>query len=180
MELFTGVDDYLQKQYGDTLIHEVLNNLPEDFTSNQRDRLESSLLRAVHHCEKELLAQLALDKEDIEQKIRDLEGTTRDLEGSGGWGAFIRTVRAAQRPIWGYAVLLLDLMVFSGQWNLVSISADMARVMGRNAPYIDLESAFWLINLLVLGFLFGERAVRNVIPVFHRRFGGSSPPTTQG
>ena len=42
---------------------------------------------------------------------------------------------------------------------------------------LDLQSAFWVINFLVLGFLFGERAMRNVMPFFQRRFQGDTAQT---
>lgn len=60
-----------------------------------------------------------------------------------------------QRPIWGFALLYIDLKVFSGAWSMT--------------PDSQTESAFWLLNLLILGFLFGERAVRNVMPMVNRR-----------
>ena len=45
----------------------------------------------------------------------------------------------------------MNYMVFSKTWDLSSNQ--------------QLESAFWIINFLVLGFLFGERAVKNVAPM---------------
>ena len=52
--------------------------------------------------------------------------------------------------VWGFAVLYADMMWFSGKWGVMTAQQ---------------ESALWVINLLVLGFIFGERAVANLAPV---------------
>ena len=59
--------------------------------------------------------------------------------------------------MWGFATAYMDFMVFSGQWQIEAHTAK--------------DAAFWSINLLVLGFLFGERAVRNVMPIIGQYFG---------
>jgi len=45
--------------------------------------------------------------------------------------------------------MYMDVMWFSGKWSGLTDQQ---------------ESALWVINTLVLGFLFGERAVKNVMP----------------
>lgn len=87
---------------------------------------------------------------EFNQRIKDLEGTASDLIAAGVFGKVVLFMRGAQRPIWGYGVMYLDYMVFSGNW-LVQDE--------------QLKATFWVINLLVLGFLFGERAVKNVAPM---------------
>jgi hypothetical protein len=70
----------------------------------------------------------------------------------------------------------MDFMVFSGQWPLTGSTTQNA------ANSLDLQSAFWVINFLVLGFLFGERAMRNVMPFFQNRIqsgGAQRPDSTQ-
>ncbi|WP_230413519.1 hypothetical protein [Zooshikella ganghwensis] len=57
-------------------------------------------------------------------------------------------LRGAQRPVWGFATLYLDLCWFA-TWQLT----------------VQQETALTLINVLVLGFLFGERAIKNVMPL---------------
>ena len=57
----------------------------------------------------------------------------------------------AKTAVWGFATMYIDYMVFSKQW-----------VIADDSP---LNNAFFVLNILVLGFLFGERAVRNVLPI---------------
>lgn len=78
-----------------------------------------------------------------------LEGTASDLKSLPILGPVMLFLRGCQRPIWGFGTIYFDHQVFSGAWSITT------------GPQ---ESAFWIINLLVLGFLFGERAVQNIAP----------------
>jgi hypothetical protein len=90
-----------------------------------------------------------MDKE-FNKRISDLEGTASDLKSIPIIGPILLFLRGAQRPFWGFATIYLDYQVFSKGWNL--------------DPGSQAGSAFYVINLLVLGFLFGERAIQNVLP----------------
>lgn len=94
--------------------------------------------------------QAASDAErNLTERIRELEGSAKDLLQAGRLGRLVLFVRGAQRPAWGVGLLWCDYMVFSGQWKL---------------PPGEIESAFWIINFTVLSFLFGERALANIMP----------------
>lgn len=97
------------------------------------------------------LAQLAQEAQaEFNKRIAELEGTASDLTKFGLLGRLVVFVRGCQRPVWGFATLYMDFMWFSGRW------AELSQQQ---------ESAFWIINLLVLGFLFGERAIKNLMPL---------------
>lgn len=107
---------------------------------------------------KDLMAALtAAHEADVEfnQRIRDIEGTAKDLKAIPIIGHVLILARGAQRPVWGFATIYLDWMSFSGQWSMTQAQ----------------ESILLAINLLVLGFLFGERAVQNVMPFLGQYFG---------
>ena len=74
-------------------------------------------------------------------------------------------IRQLLRPAWCVGVLFFDLNVFSGAWPL--------------SPDSRVESCFWLVNFLVLGFLFGERSLANLLPLAAAWMGRplSFPPT---
>lgn len=90
---------------------------------------------------------------DAEQRLTErismTEGSAQDLRAIPVVGPAVLFLRGLQRPIWGYATLYGDAMWFMGDWSL----------NGQQ------ESALWVINFLVLGFLFGERAIQNVAPL---------------
>jgi hypothetical protein len=85
----------------------------------------------------------------INERIKLYEGTATELAQLPVLGPIMVFLRAAQRPIMGYATMFLDYMVFSGAWKLTAGTQ---------------ENCFWFINALVLTFLFGERAIKNVSP----------------
>lgn len=121
-------------------------------TKAEKEEMKRAMAELVHRQEMEV-QKLSLEAEqEFNLRIKELEGTAKDLIQAGWPGRIVLFLRGAQRPLWGYFVGLMDFMVFSGRWSLV---------LGDK----NLESAFWIINFLVLGFLFGERAVKNVTPL---------------
>lgn len=62
---------------------------------------------------------------------------------------------ASQRQIWGYSTLFWDWMAFSSTWIV---------------PEGIMRNIFWIVNFVVLGVLFGERALMNVVPLFTAMF----------
>lgn len=94
-----------------------------------------------------------------------------------GLKGFWQWLRDAQRTIWGYALLILDFFVFSGHWDIVARARQLGTGADAGAATIvggDLLSAFWIVNFLVLGLLFGEGALSNLLPQLKNyRAGGS-------
>ncbi|MCT4586805.1 MAG: hypothetical protein N4A71_03225 [Carboxylicivirga sp.] len=120
-------------------------------TGTEKEQLKAELMETRHQHEMEAM-KLSLEAEQtFNQRVKELEGTASDLKQSGWLGRIVLFIRGAQRPLWGFFVGYMDYMVFAGNWSL----------SGNE----KLESAFWIINFLVLGFLFGERAVKNVAPL---------------
>jgi hypothetical protein len=127
----------------------VQDYFPPDMSPQQRAELEIKLQEIA--ASKEIQAnRLMLEAEQaLTQRITQLEGSAQDLRAVPFVGPLVIFLRGLQRPLWGYAVLYIDFMWFSGKWQLEG----------------QQESAMWVINLLVLGFLFGERAVQNLAPL---------------
>ena len=87
---------------------------------------------------------------NLNQRIAEHEGTAADLKSIPVIGTFMIFLRGLQRPIWGFGTLYMDYKVFGGFWEIADET---------------IMSAFLVMNFLVLGFLFGERAIKNVLPV---------------
>ncbi|WP_444901696.1 hypothetical protein ACJJIG_21200 [Microbulbifer sp. SSSA007] len=87
------------------------------------------------------------------ERVRILEGSANDLKSIPLLGPVVLFLRGCQRPFWGFATIYLDWLWFS-EWDLTEKQ----------------ETALIVINFLVLGFLFGERAVRNVMPMITEAF----------
>lgn len=133
-------------------------------TTKEEKALLKLELNKVTHQHEISLRELAIEEEkianeresELNDRIKSLEGTASDLKQFGWIGSVVVFLRGLQRPVWGFGTIYMDFMVFSGKWKI---------------PDDDqLKSAFWIINLIVLVFLFGERAIKNVAPLIKEFF----------
>jgi len=130
---------------------------PPSMSEQEKGEAQLAYERFVNEKQKESNT-LALEVgKEFNQRMKDMEGTAADLKTIPILGSIIIFVRGAQRPVWGCFTLYADYMVFSKSWNL--------------AEEPELKSMLMAINILVLGFLFGERAVKNILP-FLKEFMG--------
>ena len=188
MSIFGKIIDFVSGGVGGKIVDAVASHFPPSMSEKEREEMKLVVVQASRQYETELLRIAQQEQVAFNSRIKEMEGTASDLNKAGWPGKIVLFMRGAQRPIWGFAVLIMDFMVFSGRWNLVGkavVTAGTATGAASAAPVasnFDLQSAFWVINFLVLGFLFGERAMRNVMPFFKGRFQGGAeqaPAETQ-
>jgi hypothetical protein len=131
------------------VIGAVEKYFPPDMTPEQKANIEL----AAQNMELQRTKQFTDAQNDAEKALNEriamYEGSASDLKSVPYLGALMLLLRGMQRPVWGFATLWINLQVFSGAWKLTD-------------PIIS--NSFWVVNFLVLGFLFGERAVTNVMP----------------
>jgi len=153
MGLLTKIADFLSGGLSSTIVEAVKEYYPPSMSETEQAELSERINAAANKQINEA-AKLANEAQaEYNQRIKDLEGTAKDLKSIPIIGPIVIFLRGCQRPIWGYSTLYIDVMVFSGDWDSLSDTQ---------------ESALWVINLLVLGFLFGERAVKNLAPLIER------------
>lgn len=159
----TGILSKIVSDFGGNIIKEgfdvVKAYFPPSMSDKEKGDAQLAYERFVH--EKQNTANnnaLAVDQE-FNSRIKDMEGTAADLKTIPIIGHIIIFVRGAQRPIWGLFTLYADYMYFSKKWDFSQDSDAEARIM------------LLVINVLVLGFLFGERAIKNVLPFLKEVFG---------
>lgn len=167
MSFFSSVGDFLSGaaggdviKLGAKVVNKFMKQFPDKLSEKERAELEIIIADAEHTRNIELLQLAKAQDEQFNNRIRDLEGTAKDLSQFGMIGRILILLRGTQRPLWGFSVLIMDYKVFSGDWVLSDplLTRTVATSMTQ-------ESAFWIINFLVLGFLFGERAIRNIMPM---------------
>lgn len=134
---------------GTAIVAEIGKHFPPDLTPEQRANIELAannleLQRTIEFSKAQNEAEKTLN-----ERIAMYEGTASDLRAVPILGSLMLFLRGSQRPAWGFATLYLDYGVFSGVWKL-------------SEPTV--ANSFWVVNFLVLGFLFGERAVTNIMP----------------
>ncbi len=134
----------------DSITKVIEKYLPPDMSPAEKAAMELELQRMAFEKQKQADSMMADAERRVTERISLLEGTATDLRSIPFIGPIMLFMRGAQRPVWGFAVLYADMMWFSGEWGVMTTQQ---------------ESALWVINLLVLGFIFGERAVANLAPV---------------
>lgn len=125
--------------------------------SPEKLKAKMAMQDAIHNFELES-QRIDLERDQLDSKreaewnrrTEALEGTANDLKGIKFFGPLVIFMRGAFRPLFTYLVAYFDIMWFSGKWE---------------KPEPDF---LLVINLVVLVFWFGERALKNLMPVFGR------------
>ncbi len=149
-----SIIDKIASLFGGGLVDGVLKTvekyLPPDMSQAEKAEMKLELQRLAFEKQKQADYMMADAERRVTERISLLEGTATDLRSVPVIGPIMLFMRGVQRPVWGFATMWADGMWFSGQWGSLSQQQ---------------ESALWLINMLVLSFLFGERAVSNLAPI---------------
>ena len=140
-----------------TIAKTIEKYLPPSMSDKEKADLQMAITAAERDHERQVMALANEADAEFNQRIKDLEGTAADLKAIPFIGPILIFARGAQRPVWGLATLLIDYKVLSKAWD---ISGDE-----------QLKALLFAINILVLGFLFGERAAKNVMPLLAEFFG---------
>ncbi|MEQ8548755.1 MAG: hypothetical protein RIC03_12635 [Cyclobacteriaceae bacterium] len=136
---------------GGKIIDGIQDYFPAKLDEAEKANLKIKIQESAHAIEMSIAENTLKVYQEFNDRIKQMEGTASDLQQFGWLGKIVVFLRGAQRPMWGFAVMYMDFMIFSNRWQLVDGSQK--------------ENAFWIINFLVLGFLFGERAIKNIIPL---------------
>lgn len=127
---------------------------PPDMSEQQRAQMEVVVKDMLHDQQMELIQAAHEDERQFNERTIALEGTANDLKALPYVGAVVIFLRGAFRPLFAYLTAYLDWLYFvSG--------------MGWTERQ---ESLLLAINLLVLIFFFGERAMKNVMPLIAEVF----------
>jgi len=149
MELFKDVVSALTGGLAQQVIEVVQKYSPPDLSPEQKAQIQLDAQQLTFDREK-LVNTAAIEAErSLNDRIAMYEGTASDLKSVPIFGPLMLFLRGSQRVIIGYATMYLDYEVFSHGWAL-----------GDDQT----KSTFWIVNALVLSFLFGERAIKNVAP----------------
>lgn len=131
----------------------VMDGIKAYFPPNMSEEQKANIQLTLQNIELQRAAQFSaaqhVAEEDMNARIAMYEGSAADLKAVPYLGALMLLLRGAQRPVWGFVAIYFDYGVFSGMWKLEDQMV---------------SNAFWVVNFLVLGFLFGERAIMNVMP----------------
>lgn len=138
---------------GASLISKFITD--KDEAARLEHEFRKQVSRQDHTVQKlELEAEQEFELEFSRRTIA-MEGTASDLQAVPYLGAVVIFARGMFRPLFSYAVLYWDWLFFTSQ----------------GAVWDEQQKTLLLtVNLIVLVFFFGERAVKNLAPLLSRVF----------
>ncbi len=144
-----------------------VKDLADEFihTKEEKNQFNLKAQEVIHKQELEALEKSIEIEKGFNERTIKLEGTASELKGFGLIGNIIVFLRAAFRPLFSYGVGFTAIMVFMGYYELPEDES--------------IKKLFNLICGIVIVFYFGERAVKNVIPLIGVYMGGSKIKTSQ-
>ena len=155
MKLLSKLTSFVGGSLFKELKETITQYFPPDITPLQRAELECRMTEFLH--QKELEANRILNDAaaQLDKRIAEQEGTAQDLKGVPIVGTLVLFLRGLQRPVWGFFTMWLDF-----HWFTTSPGYDEQQ-----------QTALMVVNTLVLGFLFGERTLKNLEPLIVKVFG---------
>ena len=127
---------------------------PPDMSEAQKLEAEMKMLQIKASVDLQIQEMLNESERAFNDRIIQMDGTAEQLKSVFFIGPLIILLRAIQRPLWGFGTLYMDWMVFSDTWKIPTDSRE--------------DMCFLSINLIVLIFLFGEKAFKNIAPLIER------------
>lgn len=157
MGLISKITDVVSGSAFKTITDTVKDYFPPSMSEAEKAELELKIYKS--ETERNTVILTAANEADqlFNQRIKDTEGTAADLKTIPFLGHIIIFLRGCQRPIFGFFTLIMDYQVFTKNWTFEKESQQAA--------------AFIVLNIVVLIFLFGERTVKNVLPIIMSYFG---------
>jgi hypothetical protein len=167
MGIFTKIFDVLGSSVISTVADTVKAYFPPSMSDQEKAELTLKIAEAEHSRTLQLMNAANQVEIEFNKRLQMMEGTAADLAQFGFMGRIIIFLRGCQRPFWGLGTLYIDILVFTGKITIKF--TEPAQVLdGKWYPgggWTPEGAAFVILNLLVLGFLFGERAVKNILPI---------------
>ena len=154
MKILKAIGNFLSGDFVKNSLDFVNTRWPPDMSEQQKAEMEIVIKDMLHKQQMELAEKAAEDERLFNERTIALEGTAKDLAAIPFLGAPIIFLRGAFRPLFAYMVAYLDYEYF---------------IAGMS--WSDRQETLLLsINLLVLVFFFGERAMKNVMPLIAKVF----------
>lgn len=157
MSFLTKLTDFVSGGLFGEVKDIVTTYFPPDMSPKEKAELEAKIQEALLAKEVRMQELLSEASAQLDNRIAQQEGTASDLKSIPILGSVMLFLRGAQRPIWGFATLYMDFKWFFEVHTFTE----------------QQQTAMIVINFLVLGFLFGERTIKNLEPLIIKVFAKS-------
>ena len=156
MSVLSSITDFVGGGLFKEIKQGIMSYFPPDMTPQQKADTELKLQEFLHKKELETNNIIAESAKHLDNRIESQEGTASDLKQLPIIGRLVLFLRGLQRPLWGFFTMYIDFIWFTTETNYSE----------------QQQTALIVINILVLGFLFGERTIKNLSPLIIKVFGG--------
>lgn len=154
MSFFSKVTDFLGGPIFKEIKEGVMAYFPPDMSPQQKAEAELKIQELLHKKQMEANKVLSEASAQLDKRIGEQEGTAKDLRALPILGPIVLFLRGLQRPMWGFLTMWMDFKWFFGTYTFTE----------------QQQTAMIVINVLVLGFLFGERTIKNLEPLIIKVF----------
>ena len=147
---------------------------PPNMSEGDKAAAEVVIKEMLHSQQMDISTAMRQDEQQFNERTIALEGTAKDLQGIPYIGGLIIFMRGAFRPLFSYFTGYMDWLYFSESTIRVMDEAGVLdRIVQTWTP--QQETLLLAMNLLVLIFFFGERAMKNVLPLIMQVFMARTP-----
>ena len=157
MSFLSKVTDFIGGSLFKEIKEGVMSYFPPDMSPQQKAEAEMKIQEFLHRKEIEANKVLTDAAVQLDKRIAEQEGTAADLKAVPFFGPIVLFLRGLQRPTWGFLTMWMDMQWFFGTYTFTE----------------QQQTAMIVINVLVLGFLFGERTIKNLEPIIIKVFARS-------
>lgn len=156
MSVLAGIKSFLGGGLGEELVGFIRDRWPAKMSEEDKMQAELALTQFAHAKEVQLI-ELGLQQDQQQKEFTiSMEGTAKDLQQFGFLGRVIIFARGMFRPVFAYFTMYLDY-----RWLVADTTG-----WGEQQ-----HTALFVINVIVLVFFFGERSLKNLLPLIARVFG---------
>ncbi|WP_419787315.1 hypothetical protein [Pseudodesulfovibrio sp.] len=160
MGFLSSITDFFGGGVVKTIADTVKDYFPPSMTDKEKADLSGRIREEELRYERDIMKLAVQADKEVTRRAAELEGTAKDLKTIPVIGPLIIFVRGCLRPAFGCFTLFTDWQIFCGNWR-VTMTTDTGSYTAEGLLVLAL-------NILVLGFLFGERTVKNLMPLFTR------------
>lgn len=150
MRLLSGLMGFLKGDFVKDAMDFVNTRWPPSMSEAQKIEMTAVLKDLTHQQAMDLAEVAQADETAFNKRTIQLEGTAADLKTIPVIGALIIFLRGAFRPLFAYGTAYVDWIYFTTD------TSDWPEQQ---------QTLLIAINLLVLVFFFGERAMKNIMPL---------------
>lgn len=156
--LIKGVAGFFSGETGKEVVGFIRDRFPAKLSDAELAEIQAAAEQREGERKESAMEWAASEQANFNKFTTDMEGTASDLKDVPVLGPIVIFFRGMFRPIFSYFVMYLDFVWFVG-----------------TSDFDDQQStAMIVINMVVLVFFFGERAVKNLAPLIARVFGGAA------